>query len=47
MSLSVSKKDMAYFDEDKDAFVTEDIQYIAYVGNCSAKEALQKVEFTF
>ncbi len=47
VSLSVSKKDMAYFDEDKDAFVTEDIQYIAYVGNCSAKEALQKVEFTF
>ncbi len=47
VSLSVSKKDMAYFDEDKDAFVTEDIQYIAYVGNCSAKESLQKVEFTF
>lgn len=47
VSLSVSKQDMAYFDEDKDAFVTEDIQYIAYVGNCSAKEALQKVEFTF
>ena len=47
VSLSVSKKDRAYFDEDKDAFVTEDIQYIAYVGNCSAKEALQKVEFTF
>lgn len=47
VSLSVSKKDMAYFDEDKDAFVTEDIQYIAYVGNCSTKEALQKVEFTF
>ncbi len=47
VSLSVSKQDMAYFDEDKDAFVTEDIQYIAYVGNCSTKEALQKVEFTF
>lgn len=45
--LSVSKQDMAYFDEEKDEFVTEDIQYIAYVGNCSAKEALQKVEFTF
>lgn len=47
VSLSVSKADMAYFDEEKDDFVAEDIKYIAYVGNCSAKEALQKVEFTF
>ena len=47
VSLSVSKADMAYFDEEKDDFVTEDITYIAYVGNSSAPEALQKVAFTF
>lgn len=47
VSLSVSKDAMAYFDEEKDAFVTEDIKYIAYIGNCSADAALQKVEFTF
>lgn len=47
VSLSVSKAAMAYFDEEKDAFVTEDIKYIAYIGNCSADTALQKVEFTF
>ncbi len=47
VSLSVSKESMAYFDEEQDAFVTEDIKYIAYIGNCSADTALQKVEFTF
>ena len=47
VSLSVSKESMAYFDEEQDTFVTEDIKYIAYIGNCSADTALQKVEFTF
>lgn len=47
VSLSVSKRDMAYFDEEKDEFVTEDIKYVAYIGNCSAEAALQKIEFTF
>lgn len=44
--LSVSQKDMAYFDEKQDSFVEEDIPYIAYVGNCSTGN-LQSVEFEF
>lgn len=44
--LSVSKKDMAYFDEAKDDFVEEDIPYVAYVGNCSAG-SLRSVRFQF
>ena len=46
VSLSVSRKDMAYFDEKKDDFIEEDISYTAYVGNCSAG-SLQEVKFTF
>ncbi len=45
--LSVSQKDMAYFNEEKDAFEQEDIPYIAYVGNCSAGSKLQSVNFKF
>jgi beta-glucosidase len=45
--LSVSQKDMAYFNEEKNAFVQEDISYIAYVGNCSAGNKLQSVNFKF
>ncbi|MCL1883746.1 MAG: glycoside hydrolase family 3 C-terminal domain-containing protein [Defluviitaleaceae bacterium] len=45
--LSVSKKDMAYFDEGKDCFVEEDIAYIAYIGNSSAADALQILKFKF
>lgn len=44
--LSVSQKDMAYFDEKQDSFVEEDIPYIAYVGNCSTGN-LQSVKFKF
>lgn len=47
VSLHVSKKDMAYYDEEKDDFVTEDIKYIAYVGNSSDTDLLKKVEFSF
>lgn len=46
ISLSVSQKDMAYFDEQKDGFVEEDIAYIASIGNCSAGN-LQKIKFEF
>ena len=46
VNLSVSRKDMAYFDEKKDDFIEEDISYTAYLGNCSAGN-LQKVKFTF
>lgn len=45
--LKVTKEDMAYFDEEKNTFVTEDITYIAYVGNSSAAESLQSVKFEF
>lgn len=44
--LSVSRKDMAYFDEKKDDFVEEEIPYLAYVGNCSAGD-LNCVRFEF
>ncbi|HEX3016956.1 MAG TPA: glycoside hydrolase family 3 C-terminal domain-containing protein [Caproicibacter sp.] len=44
--LSVSQKDMAYFDEKQDSFVEEEIPYIAYVGNCSTGN-LQSVKFEF
>lgn len=47
VSLSVTKKSMSYFDEDKDEFVEEDIDYIAYIGNCSCKEALHQAAFRF
>jgi beta-glucosidase len=44
--LTVSQKDMAYFNEEKDDFIEEDIPYIAYVGNCSASE-MHLVRFEF
>ena len=47
VSLQVSSKDMAYYSEEKDAFVEEDITYIAYTGDCSCKEALKSVKFEF
>lgn len=47
VSLEVTKKAMAYFDEAKDDFVEEDITYIAYVGNSSAAKDLKSVEFRF
>lgn len=46
ISLSVSQKDLAYFDEKADDFVTEDIPYIIYIGNCSAGDLrTAKVKF--
>lgn len=47
IALSVARKDMAYFDEAKDDFVEEDINYIAYVGDSSAAKDLKKVAFRF
>ena len=46
VALSVSSRDMAYFDVQKDDFVEEDISYVAYVGDCSAG-SLQTAEFRF
>lgn len=45
VNLTVTKEDMAYFDEAKNAFVTEDITYIAYVGNSS--QNTKSIKFTF
>ena len=47
VELNVSKDSMAYWNEEKDCFVTEDIPYIAYVGDCSAASCLKTVEFSF
>jgi len=47
IALSVSKKDMAYFNEAKDDFVQENIEYIAYVGDCSQNECLKKTNFRY
>lgn len=47
VSLSVSKKSMAYFNEAKDDFEEEDITYIAYTGNCSSTESLKQVKFRY
>lgn len=45
--LSVSQKDMAYFSEEKNDFVQENIPYIAYVGNSSSGIDLQAVKFKY
>lgn len=47
VKLTVEKKAMAYYDENKDDFVEEDITYIAYIGNSSAAKDLQAVKFRF
>lgn len=47
VSLSVTKNDMAYFNEQKDDFETEDITYIAYTGNCSSAESLKQIKFRY
>lgn len=45
--LKVAMEDMAYYCEETDAFVKEDVTYIAYTGNSSSAEELQKTTFTF
>lgn len=47
IALSVKKDQMAYFDEKANEWKTEDIQYIAYVGDSSRDCELQKVKFRF
>lgn len=47
VELHVAAEDMAYYSEEHDDFVEEDITYIAYVGNCSAEKNLKKAEFVF
>lgn len=47
IALSVKKAQMAYFDEKANEWKTEDIQYIAYVGDSSRNCELQKVKFRF
>ncbi len=47
VSLSVSKAEMAYFNEEKDAFEEEDITYIAYTGNCSDANVLKQIRFRY
>lgn len=47
VELTVSKQSMAYYDEQKDAFAEEDLTYLAYVGNSSRQEDLQKTEFHY
>ena len=47
IALKISQKDMAYFSEEKNTFVCEDIPYIAYVGNCSSGADLQSIKFEY
>ena len=47
VELSFTKQSMAYFDETLDDFKAEDIAYVAYIGNCSASQALQPVTVRF
>lgn len=47
VNLAVTKEAMAYFNEEKNEFTTEDITYIAYVGNSSDSKSLQNVKFKF
>lgn len=47
VSLSFSKQDMAYYDEQQEAFCSEDIPYIVYVGNSSANDCLHKQVLEF
>ena len=47
IALSVKKDQMAYFDEKANEWKTEEIQYIAYVGDSSRNCELQKVKFRF
>lgn len=45
--LTVTKEEMAYYNEKTDAFEAEDITYTAYTGNSSAASDLKTTEFRF
>lgn len=47
IDLSINKDQMAYYDEKKNAWITENISYIAYIGTSSAEGDLQKIVFDF
>ena len=47
VELSVTKQEMAYFSEEADDFVSEDITYTALIGNCSKGEQLKTLRFRF
>ncbi|MCD7736647.1 MAG: glycoside hydrolase family 3 C-terminal domain-containing protein [Lachnospiraceae bacterium] len=47
VELSVSKEQMAYFDEAENGWKCEDIDYVAYVGNSSADENMRTYKFKF
>lgn len=45
--LKVTADDMAYYSEETDDFVKENITYIAYTGDSSGMDGLKKTSFTF
>jgi len=47
VSLSFSRQDMAYYDEQQESFCSENIPYIVYVGNSSAIDCLHKKVLEF
>ncbi len=47
IELHVTKEEMAYFSEEADQFVTEDLEYIAYLGTSSRDENMKIVPFRF
>lgn len=47
VTLTVNKSDLAYYDEEKEKFVEEDIGYTAYIGNCNDKNSLTEIPFVF
>jgi beta-glucosidase len=47
VELRARKSDLAYFDEAANAFVEEDIEYTAHIGNSSADDHLVKINFRY
>jgi beta-glucosidase len=47
VELKVRISDLAFFDESTNAFVEEDIEYTAYIGNNAAEENLIKINFRY
>ena len=42
--MSCNIEDTAYYDEEKQTFVTEDTGWMVYIGSSSAREDLHEVE---
>ncbi len=47
IELAVQKEDLAYYDETRKAFVTEDIDYAAYISNSSDIASVPAIPFCF